>query len=144
MFFKTCFNSKNQLHFSTRIFDQLMKGTIRLSLDPISTLVYVTLLILTIYNIRLSWNLAKLKSSVAVKPFESLSSLELNEIEKINHDRRKWSIVGNIFFVLSLALAFVGTLNQLAYFLTLYTVCNIIVVKYNTQTFNVIRADRHN
>lgn len=74
-----------------------MKGTIRLSLDPISTLVYVALLILTIYNIRLSWNLAKLKSSVAVKPFESLSSLELNEIEKINHDRRKWSIVGNIF-----------------------------------------------
>ena len=61
-----------------------MKGTIRLSLDPISTLVYVALLILTIYNIRLSWNLAKLKSSVAVKPFESLSSLELNEIEKIN------------------------------------------------------------
>lgn len=59
-----------------------MKGTIRLSLDPISTLVYVALLILTIYNIRLSWNLAKLKSSVAVKPFESLSSLELNEIEK--------------------------------------------------------------
>ena len=120
-----------------------MKGTIRLSLDPISTLVYVALLILSIYNIRLSWNLAKLKSSVAVKPFESLSSLELNEIEKINHDRRKWSIVGNIFFVLSLVLAFAGTLNQLAYFLTLYTVCNIIVVKYNTQTFNVIRADRH-
>ena len=102
-----------------------MKGTIRLSLDPISTLVYVALLILTIYNIR------------------SLSSLELNESEKINHDRRKWSIVGNIFFVLSLVLAFAGTLNQLAYFLTLYTVCNIIVVKYNTQTFNVIRADRH-
>ncbi len=113
-----------------------------MSLDPITTVVCIALLILTVYNIRISWQLAKLKSTVPVKPLESLSSLELNEIEKINHDRRKWNIVGNIFFVVSLGLAFIGTISQLAYFLTLYTVCNIVVVRYNIQTFNVVRDDR--
>ena len=110
-----------------------------MKVNLIAIFVYVALVILTSYNIYLNWQLSKKQNTIGVRTPDDLSTLELQNVASLRHAKRRWSIASNLFLLIALALAFVGTIEQLAYFVDLYTICNILVVKYNQDIFEVVR-----
>lgn len=97
---------------------------------------YVALFFLTIYNIRRNYRLMKLRSSSQIRDPEKLSQPEQGQLKELGAAKRKWSILGQVFFFISLFMFFKGTIVQLAFFMDLYTVSMIAV---NNSDINIIK-----
>lgn len=91
-----------------------------------SILVYVVLVLLTIYNIRLNFKVFKLKSTNMPRDPRDLSGEELETIKSLTKEKRKWIILGQILFWSSLILVLIGSMGILGFFLDLYTVACIV------------------
>jgi len=92
-----------------------------------AAIVYIALFVLTIYNVRRNYHLMKLRSKAKIREPERLSQDEQGKLKGYTADKRKWSILSQLFFFISVFIAFKGTLAQLAFFMDLYTVSIISV-----------------
>ena len=98
-----------------------------MQLNILSIFIYAALIILSVYNLRLAWQLSKLQTTMM-----------LRQPEELDHDKRRWNILGRVFFWTSLLVALVGNMEELAFFLDLYSICNIIVLRGNIETVNIL------
>ncbi|GBG94499.1 hypothetical protein LFYK43_09580 [Ligilactobacillus salitolerans] len=101
--------------------------------------VYVMLFVLMIYNLRRNYHLTKLRSKAKIRQPEKLSKQEQGTLKGYTADKKKWSILGQIFFLTSLFMAFKGTLAQLAFFMDLYTVAMIVVSNRDIDIIKLLR-----
>lgn len=92
-----------------------------------AVVVYLALFLLTIYNIRRNYRLVKLRTNAQIREPEKLSEPEQGQLQRFAQTKRKWSILGQVMFFISLFLFFKGTIVELAFFMDLYTVSMIMV-----------------
>lgn len=112
----------------------------RMQIDTISLVIYTALIVLSAYNLRLAWRLSKLQTSSLLRRPEDILPDESARLQAINQDKKKWNILGRVFFWVALLVAFVGEMEELAFFLSLYSICNIIVLRGNIATLNILAA----
>ena len=112
----------------------------RMQINTISLVIYAALIVLSAYNLRLAWRLSKLQTSALLRRPEDILPDESARLQAINQDKKKWNILGRVFFWVALLVAFVGEMEELAFFLSLYSICNIIVLRGNIATLNILAA----
>ncbi|WP_027106905.1 hypothetical protein [Ligilactobacillus ceti] len=95
-----------------------------------SVVMIVVLAVLVIYNLRLSFTIARLKSKVQFKQPQDLTEVETEKLQKIAKARRKWVVLSQLFFWFSIYLAVMGSTGQLLFFMILYVVVLIVLNKY--------------
>ena len=111
-----------------------------MQINTISLVIYTALIVLSAYNLRLAWRLSKLQTSALLRRPEDILPDESARLQAIDQDKKKWNILGRIFFWVALLVAFVGEMEELAFFLSLYSICKIIVLRGNIATLNILVA----
>lgn len=101
-----------------------------------TAIVYIALFVLTIYNVRRNYHLVKLRSKATIREPEKLSQDEQGKLKEFTSDKRKWSVLSQLFFLISVFIAFKGTLVQLVFFMDLYTVS---VISINNIDIDIIK-----
>ena len=99
-----------------------------MQINTISLVIYTALIVLSAYNLRLAWRLSKLQTSALLRRPEDILPDESARLQAIDQDKKKWNILGRIFFWVALLVAFVGEMEELAFFLSLYSICNIMTI----------------
>ena len=102
-----------------------------MQINTISLVIYTALIVLSAY---------KLQTSALLRRPEDILPDESARLQAIDQDKKKWNILGRIFFWVALLVAFVGEMEELAFFLSLYSICNIIVLRGNIATLNILVA----
>ncbi len=101
-----------------------------------AVVIYIALFILTVYNIRRNYHLMKLRSNSKIREPQKLSDQEQGTLHGFTSNKRRWSILGQVFFWTSLFMAFKGTLAQLVFFIDLYT---ISMINVNNIDINIVK-----
>lgn len=102
--------------------------------------VWIILAFLTIWNIRINVKLMKLRSSITLRDPQNLSANKMGQIKALNKERRKWNILSQILFWVSLILVVVSqTMGILVYFLDLYTLACIVSNKIELQKAELLK-----
>lgn len=109
-----------------------------MQLNILSIFIYAALIILSVYNLRLAWQLSKLQTTMMLRQPEEVQREENLRLKELDHDKRRWNILGRVFFWTSLLVALIGNMEELAFFLDLYSICNIIVLRGNIETVNIL------
>ena len=93
---------------------------------------------LTVYSIRLNYELIKYRSGKKLRSPNELSVKENIRLGELIKEKRKWSILGQILFLVSLFVAIKKELVFLTFFMTLYTLTTISVTKLERQIADVL------
>ncbi|MGX5377333.1 hypothetical protein ACWCL1_03670 [Ligilactobacillus sp. LYQ135] len=101
-------------------------------------LVYIVFVILTVYNIRVNFKLAKLRMNNVARDPRSLSGDELKEIRSLNREKRRWMVLSQILFFSSLLLIFNGSMGILGFFLDLYSIAGIVSSKIDLNAIELL------
>lgn len=109
-----------------------------MQIDTISLIIYAALFIFTGYNLSLAWKLAKLQTQKLLRHPAELDRQENEQLQLLSKDKHRWSILGRVFFWGTILVALTGDLTEVAFFLTLYSICNIIVLRNNITTINIL------
>lgn len=109
-----------------------------MQINAISLVIYAALVILSVYNLRLAWRLSKLQVTLDLRLPGDVLPEESKKLEAINKDKKRWNALGRILFIISLVVAFFGSVEELAFFLSLYSICNIVVLRGNIIALNIL------
>ncbi|MFT8374147.1 MAG: hypothetical protein ABF620_09765 [Liquorilactobacillus satsumensis] len=86
-----------------------------------------SLVLLMVYNFRLSVAVKKMRDKLGQKKAEIRKKTDDPEIKSTIATRRKWTILSQLLFWIAVSMAFYGSLGILIYFLDLYTVAMIYI-----------------
>ena len=106
-------------------------------LGPI--VIFLALVILTIYNMRLNMRLVKARTG-RLRDLRSLSPTELDAVKSLNKEKRKWALLGQILFWTSMLFVFFGSFTILVFFLDLYTVTSVISNQIDLNATEILNA----
>lgn len=106
-------------------------------LGPI--VIFLALVILTIYNMRLNMRLVKARTG-RLRDLRSLSPTELDAVKSLNKEKRKWVLLGQILFWTSMLFVFFGSFTILVFFLDLYTVTSVISNQIDLNATEILNA----
>lgn len=116
------------------------KDSVFMSLKYSDVFVWVILAFLTVWNIRINVKLVKLRSSVTLRDPQNLSANKVEQIKALNKERRKWNVLSQILFWVSLILVIVAqSMGILVYFLDLYTLACIVSNKIELQKAGLLK-----
>ena len=76
-----------------------------MQINTISLVIYTALIVLSAYNLRLAWRLSKLQTSALLRRPEDILPDESARLQAIDQDKKKWNILGRIFFWVALLVA---------------------------------------
>lgn len=92
-------------------------------------IIYIAFVVITIYNIKTNYDLIKYRSGKRLRNPDELSVRENLQLGKLVKEKRKWSLLGQVLFFVSLFIAVKKDLVFLAFFMTLYSVTMISVTQ---------------
>ncbi|KRL04946.1 hypothetical protein FD46_GL001170 [Liquorilactobacillus oeni DSM 19972] len=84
-----------------------------------------------VYNFRLSTIVKKMRDKLGKKEVSNLKDTKNPQIQSVLAVRKKWTILSQFLFWISVSMAFYGSLSILIYFLNLYTVAMIYINHLN-------------
>ncbi|KRM96672.1 hypothetical protein FC19_GL000970 [Liquorilactobacillus aquaticus DSM 21051] len=83
--------------------------------------------VLIVYNLKTSLAVKKLRSKMNVAKAEKIAVTDDQELLGVAADKKRWLLLGQILFWISVAMAFFASLIEVVYFLDLYTITSIYV-----------------
>lgn len=86
-----------------------------------------SLAVLIAYNLKTSLAVKKLRNKVNIAKAEKMAVTENEELVGVAADKKRWLLLGQVLFWLSVAMAFFASLIEVVYFLDLYTITSIYV-----------------
>ncbi|KRL03150.1 hypothetical protein [Liquorilactobacillus capillatus] len=86
-----------------------------------------SLVFLIVYNLKTSLAVKKLRSKVNLDKAEKVEVAGSQELMRVAAEKKRWTLLGQVLFWLSVAMAFFASLLEVVYFLDLYTITSIYV-----------------
>ncbi|MFK5675524.1 MULTISPECIES: hypothetical protein [unclassified Ligilactobacillus] len=103
-----------------------------------TVIVVVMLLILGVISFRLNRQLVGWRRRLGQRGPVELTMGQQIAISQLRHDRRKWVLLSQVLFVITVIMIFSASFTELCFFLDLYTVASIVVRQSNIQEAKLI------